>query len=827
MQRLILAIATIVYIFIAAAGVWGAQFLSASKAQATSEETSNRLLIGSRSLESNWKNMAMQRRSSLAATVENPDVQKTLLSLTAFDREDQSMMPLLKSVRVAYFTKLMKDYNAAVADDDLIIVRTNNGICWADNLLADFARSGNVGASGFGELDAALSDAGTMHFAYVVDSRTKVGNAYMLSAVEQVVSAPDAETQVKVTVAFGQRLTDAMMTDAAALAGVDVSAVADKTTAASSLLSVENRALVAAADAISGCGAQGVVGGIGIDRFPQLPPLPIEFPLFVDGVFDRDVTSHGGCTVEAPGLSGMLVLTTRMDGLMELSNLQRNGFVVYAIVLIVGLIVLGIMWSVKGGKGVKTDNVTIRKVPIAGQDIPLKVALPRPGNAADKPAGGAKPASGGTASPSALDDAASPLPAAVDDLPPVPVAQPAEAAELSPDDFNFGDSPIASSGDVPSNPPEAASDSASDAEAAGEDEGEGDSIASIATDSLGSLDAAVAAAAAAVDASSSPDSPDEVDDAPLFDETADDGTLVDESASGMAEVQPVSSEDAPAYEEAEDRDATTIAAISPEALSAAMSQDDSFYEEASPAAAAPEEGDAFAYADDASGIDYAGPEPLDAPIPAAAASPAAVAAPYPAAGMPADGGDGLFNAVADDAEAALDALFPGQAYEAAAGQPPMDPNGFYDQGGMMDPYAAQGMDPQGMDPNAVYAQGAYPEGYDPASAQAYADGQAYGADQQGYYADGQGYADGQAYADGQGYGAGYADPDEQHFMETYQNFVAIRSQCGEVGEVDYAAFIEKLRANRDQVMMQFGCASVRFEAYAKDGRASLKATPVM
>jgi hypothetical protein len=70
-------------------------------------------------------------------------------------------------------------------------------------------------------------------------------------------------------------------------------------------------------------------------------------------------------------------------------------------------------------------------------------------------------------------------------------------------------------------------------------------------------------------------------------------------------------------------------------------------------------------------------------------------------------------------------------------------------------------------------------------------------------------------------------PDEEHFQEVYRDFVAQRERCGESADgLTLDRFATKLRKNRDQLMSKYGCRTVRFQVYVKDGKAALKATPV-
>lgn len=72
-----------------------------------------------------------------------------------------------------------------------------------------------------------------------------------------------------------------------------------------------------------------------------------------------------------------------------------------------------------------------------------------------------------------------------------------------------------------------------------------------------------------------------------------------------------------------------------------------------------------------------------------------------------------------------------------------------------------------------------------------------------------------------------ADPDEAHFRAVFDEFLATRERCGEsVGALTWEKFEAKLRRNRDQLVAKYGCRTVRFTVYVKEGRAALKAAPV-
>jgi hypothetical protein len=72
-----------------------------------------------------------------------------------------------------------------------------------------------------------------------------------------------------------------------------------------------------------------------------------------------------------------------------------------------------------------------------------------------------------------------------------------------------------------------------------------------------------------------------------------------------------------------------------------------------------------------------------------------------------------------------------------------------------------------------------------------------------------------------------SDELEAEFQRVFDEFVATRQKCGEGLEgVTLDKFVDKLRNNRAQLIQRYGCASVRFQVYIKDGKTALKATPV-
>ncbi len=69
--------------------------------------------------------------------------------------------------------------------------------------------------------------------------------------------------------------------------------------------------------------------------------------------------------------------------------------------------------------------------------------------------------------------------------------------------------------------------------------------------------------------------------------------------------------------------------------------------------------------------------------------------------------------------------------------------------------------------------------------------------------------------------------EQAYFQEIYQKFVDLKKQLGEpVDQLTFEKFQLTLAKNRDTLKARYGCASVKFQVYEKDGKASLKATPV-
>jgi hypothetical protein len=68
------------------------------------------------------------------------------------------------------------------------------------------------------------------------------------------------------------------------------------------------------------------------------------------------------------------------------------------------------------------------------------------------------------------------------------------------------------------------------------------------------------------------------------------------------------------------------------------------------------------------------------------------------------------------------------------------------------------------------------------------------------------------------------DPEFRGLFDSYQ---AARRACGEATDKHtHAKFLERVLKNREEIIAKTGCKDVSFEAIIKEGKASLKATPI-
>jgi hypothetical protein len=69
--------------------------------------------------------------------------------------------------------------------------------------------------------------------------------------------------------------------------------------------------------------------------------------------------------------------------------------------------------------------------------------------------------------------------------------------------------------------------------------------------------------------------------------------------------------------------------------------------------------------------------------------------------------------------------------------------------------------------------------------------------------------------------------DAKEWTAVYEDFIRTKKQCGEPVEgLTFEKFSHTLKKNRDALVQRHGCRHVKFSVYVKEGRASLKATPV-
>jgi len=72
-----------------------------------------------------------------------------------------------------------------------------------------------------------------------------------------------------------------------------------------------------------------------------------------------------------------------------------------------------------------------------------------------------------------------------------------------------------------------------------------------------------------------------------------------------------------------------------------------------------------------------------------------------------------------------------------------------------------------------------------------------------------------------------SDPQEAHFRQVFDEFLAMKERCGEpTKSMTYEKFAQTLRKNQANIMQKHNARSVRFTVYEKSGKAALKATPI-
>lgn len=74
---------------------------------------------------------------------------------------------------------------------------------------------------------------------------------------------------------------------------------------------------------------------------------------------------------------------------------------------------------------------------------------------------------------------------------------------------------------------------------------------------------------------------------------------------------------------------------------------------------------------------------------------------------------------------------------------------------------------------------------------------------------------------------GPEEDEDAHWRAVHAEFLEVRARCGEsVENLAFDRFRPKLEKNKEALVQKYGCRSVRFSVYVKDGKAALKATPV-
>lgn len=72
-----------------------------------------------------------------------------------------------------------------------------------------------------------------------------------------------------------------------------------------------------------------------------------------------------------------------------------------------------------------------------------------------------------------------------------------------------------------------------------------------------------------------------------------------------------------------------------------------------------------------------------------------------------------------------------------------------------------------------------------------------------------------------------ASEEAAEWLTVYEDFVRTKKKCGEPTDgLSFDKFSHTLKKNRDALVQRHSCKRVKFSVYVKEGRASLKATPV-
>jgi hypothetical protein len=69
--------------------------------------------------------------------------------------------------------------------------------------------------------------------------------------------------------------------------------------------------------------------------------------------------------------------------------------------------------------------------------------------------------------------------------------------------------------------------------------------------------------------------------------------------------------------------------------------------------------------------------------------------------------------------------------------------------------------------------------------------------------------------------------EQEYFRQIFDEFVQLKKKLDEpIDHLNFERFEGTLKRNRDTLKARYGCKKVLFQVYEKDGKTSLKATPI-
>ncbi len=75
---------------------------------------------------------------------------------------------------------------------------------------------------------------------------------------------------------------------------------------------------------------------------------------------------------------------------------------------------------------------------------------------------------------------------------------------------------------------------------------------------------------------------------------------------------------------------------------------------------------------------------------------------------------------------------------------------------------------------------------------------------------------------------GYQPTEEEEWQAVFQDFVSLKHQCGEnTDNFSFEKFEQTLKKKNDELLTRHGAKRVKFSVYVKEGKAALKASPIM